>query len=259
VRHIHALRSRLAQFAEFIEVAHRLGGVDAAVALAERRAGLQFDPALSAALRADAENILGGLDSANTWGAVIDAEPALRVNLSGDSFDRALLAIADFVDLKSPYTLGHARAVAELAAATASGLGLPEEETRMLRRAGLVHDLGRLGVSNAIWDKPGALTPTERERVRLHPYLTERMLASSGALAPLGAIAVQHHERLDVTEAVLLQPLGGHERLLIRTGGNGHCPRNPESSREHHDREPHHSSVWTTQRSGVSSLRRGRR
>jgi DNA-binding CsgD family transcriptional regulator len=60
-----------------------------------------------------------------------------------------------------------------------------------------VHDLGRLGVSNAIWDKRGALTPAELERVRLHPYLTERMLASSEALAPLGAIAVQHHERLD--------------------------------------------------------------
>ena len=66
-----------------------------------------------------------------------------------------------------------------------------------MRRAGLVHDLGRLGVSNAIWDKPGPLTAAELERVRLHPYLTERMLASSPALAPLGAIAVQHHERLD--------------------------------------------------------------
>ena len=61
----------------------------------------------------------------------------------------------------------------------------------------MVHDLGRLGVSNAIWDKRGPLTPAELERVRLHPYLTERMLASSAALAPLGAIAVQHHERLD--------------------------------------------------------------
>jgi HD-GYP domain-containing protein (c-di-GMP phosphodiesterase class II)/DNA-binding CsgD family transcriptional regulator len=189
--------ARLAQFAEFIEVAHRLGGIEAAVALAERRAGLQFDPALAAALRADAGDILGGLDSANTWGAVIDAEPALRVSLSGDSFDRALLAIADFVDLKSPYTLGHARAVAELAAATASGLGLPEDETRVLRRAGLVHDLGRLGVSNAIWDKPGPLGAGEWERVRLHPYLTERMLQQSEALAPLAAIAVQHRERLD--------------------------------------------------------------
>jgi DNA-binding CsgD family transcriptional regulator len=66
-----------------------------------------------------------------------------------------------------------------------------------IRRAGLVHDFGRLGVSNAIWDKRGPLTPSEFERVRLHPYLTERMLAFSPALAPLGAIAVQHHERLD--------------------------------------------------------------
>ena len=67
----------------------------------------------------------------------------------------------------------------------------------MLRRAAFVHDIGRLGVSNAIWDKPGELTQSELERVRLHPYLTERMLSFSPALAPLGAIAGQHHERLD--------------------------------------------------------------
>jgi HD-GYP domain-containing protein (c-di-GMP phosphodiesterase class II) len=191
------IAARLAQFAEFIEVAHRLGGIDAGVALAERRAGRQFDPALSAALCVDPEGILGGLDSAHTWSAVIDAEPSLRVTLSGDAFDRALLAIADFVDLKSPYTLGHARAVAELAGATAERIGLPEDETRLLRRAALVHDLGRLGVSNAIWDKPGPLGAGEWERVRLHPYLTERMLHQSAALAPLAAIAVQHRERLD--------------------------------------------------------------
>ena len=68
---------------------------------------------------------------------------------------------------------------------------------RTLRRAGLVHDFGRLGVSNAIWDKRGPLGAGEWERVRLHPYLTERMLHQSAALAPLGAIAVQHRERLD--------------------------------------------------------------
>ena len=189
--------ARLAQFAEYVEVAHRLGGYEAAVALADRRAGTQFDPALSAALRADPEGVLGEVDSAYTWSAVIDAEPALRVTLSGESFERALLAIADFVDLKSPYTLGHARAVSELAAATAEQLGLPEDEARLLLRAGLVHDLGRLGVSNAIWDKPGPLGAGEWERVRLHPYLTERMLHQSEALAPLGAVAVQHRERLD--------------------------------------------------------------
>jgi HD-GYP domain-containing protein (c-di-GMP phosphodiesterase class II)/DNA-binding CsgD family transcriptional regulator len=189
--------ARLSQFSEFIEVAHRVGGVGAAVELAERRAGQQFDPTLSEALRAEPEEILGELDSAHTWSAVIDAEPALRVTLSDDGFDRALLAVADFVDLKSPYTLGHARAVAELAAATGEQLGLPGDEVRSLRRAGLVHDLGRLGVSNAIWDKPGPLGPGEWERVRLHPYLTERMLHQSAALAPLAEIAVQHRERLD--------------------------------------------------------------
>src|SRR5690348_1636539 len=189
--------ARLAQFAEFVEVAHRLGGIDAALALAEKRAGLQFDPSLSEALHADPDGILGELDSAHTWSAVIDAEPTLRVTLSGDGFDQALLAIADFVDLKSPYTLGHARAVADLAAATGTQLGLPADEVDLLRRAGLVHDLGRLGVTNAIWDKPGPLGAGEWERVRLHPYLTERMLHQSAALAPLAAVAVQHRERLD--------------------------------------------------------------
>jgi HD-GYP domain-containing protein (c-di-GMP phosphodiesterase class II)/DNA-binding CsgD family transcriptional regulator len=191
------IAARLAQFAEFVEVAHRVGGAEAAIALADKQSGSQFDPALAVALRRDPDAILGDLDSARTWGTVIAAEPALRVTVSGDGFDAALLAIADFVDLKSPYTLGHARAVAELATATAAELGLSDADTRALRRAGLVHDLGRLGVSNAIWDKPGPLGAGEWERVRLHPYLTERMLHQSAALAPLAEIAVQHRERLD--------------------------------------------------------------
>jgi HD-GYP domain-containing protein (c-di-GMP phosphodiesterase class II) len=128
---------------------------------------------------------------------VIDAEPELTVVLSWDRCDAALLAIANFVDLKSPYSLGHSRAVADLAAEAGARLGLSEAEVRTLCRAGLVHDFGRLGVSNAIWDKRGPLGAGEWERVRLHPYLTERMLQQSAVLAPLGAIAVQHRERLD--------------------------------------------------------------
>ena len=131
--------------------------------------------------------ILSDLDSIVTWDAVIEAEPALAVVLSAGGFDDALLAIANFVDLKSPYTLGHARAVSELAAEAGRMLGLPERTIVTLRRAGLVHDLGRLGISNSIWDKPGPLGAGEWERVRLHPYLTERMLHQSEALAPLGA------------------------------------------------------------------------
>lgn len=191
------IAARIAQVAEFVEVAHRRGGIEAATALAQRRSGRQFDPALAAMLCDDAEMILGGLDGVGTWEVVIDAEPALAVTLTGEQFDAALLAIATFVDLKSPYTLGHSRAVAELAAGAGTLLGMPDEELRTLRRAGLVHDFGRLGVSNAIWDKRGPLGGGEWERVRMHPYLTERMLHQSEALAPLGRIAVSHRERLD--------------------------------------------------------------
>jgi HD-GYP domain-containing protein (c-di-GMP phosphodiesterase class II) len=191
------LAARVAQVAEFVEVANRLGGVRAAKDLARQRRGEQFDPRLAELLSDKADVILSGLDTVATWDAVIDAEPALAVVLSGDRFDAALLAIANFVDLKSPYFLGHARAVGELAAEAGASLGLAGVELRALRRAGLVHDLGRLGVSNAIWDKRGLLGVGEWERVRLQPYLTERMLNQSAALAPLAAIAVQHHERLD--------------------------------------------------------------
>jgi HD-GYP domain-containing protein (c-di-GMP phosphodiesterase class II) len=189
--------SRLAQIGEFTEVAHRIGGTEAAVALAERRAGSQFDPNLAAAFCKHAETILDGLDAADTWEAVIGAEPTLGVYLSPTDFDAALLAIADFVDLKSPYMLGHARGVAELAAVAGAKVGLTDAEQASLRRAGVVHGLGRLGVSNGIWDKRGTLGAGEWERVRMHPYLTERMLWQSDSLAPLGTIAVALRERLD--------------------------------------------------------------
>ncbi len=191
------LAARIAQLAEFVEVAYRVGGVEAAKGIARDRADSQFDPDLAELICADGEMILHGIDELETWDAVIDAEPALAVVLSSDRFDAALVAIANFVDLKSPYTLGHSRAVADLTAAAGAELGLSEADLLTLRRAGLVHDFGRLGVSNAIWDKRGPLGAGEWERVRLHPYLTERMLQQSAALAPLGAIAVQHRERID--------------------------------------------------------------
>ncbi|QEC50754.1 HD domain-containing protein [Baekduia soli] len=191
------IAARLAQLAEFVEVAHRVGGVEAARTFARERAGTQFDPELAAVFAEEADLLLADLDDAATWDAVIAAEPMLVGALSPDAFDDALLAIADFVDLKSPFTLGHARAVSGLAAAAGERLGLDAGEVRALRRAGLAHDLGRLGISNAIWDKPGPLGAGERERVRMLPYLTERMLRQSPALAPLGRIAVAHRERLD--------------------------------------------------------------
>jgi HD-GYP domain-containing protein (c-di-GMP phosphodiesterase class II)/DNA-binding CsgD family transcriptional regulator len=191
------LPARLVSLADVVEIYHRSEGIEAAVAVARERRGTQFDPGLVDVFCAEAPALFDDLDSATTWHAVIEAEPALEIRLADAELESALEAIADFTDLKSPWTIGHSRGVADLAYAAATLSGLPDGDATLVRRAGLVHDLGRLGVSNAIWDKPGALSPTERERVRLHPYLTERMLASSAALAPLGAIAVQHHERLD--------------------------------------------------------------
>jgi HD-GYP domain-containing protein (c-di-GMP phosphodiesterase class II) len=188
------LASRIAQLAEYVEVAQRVGGPAAVRALARVRAK-QFDPKLLRLL--EQGEITAGLDSLQTWKAVIDAEPALAIVLSDDKFDAALVAVANFIDLKSPFMLGHSAAVAELATAAGMALGLPQADWTILRRASWVLGFGRLGISNAIWDKAGPLGAGEWERVRMHPYITERMLQQSRALAPLGKIAVQHRERLD--------------------------------------------------------------
>ncbi len=191
------MASRVVQLAEFAEVAHRGGGIDAAVALAQRRRATQFDPQVVDTLCLDAEKVFAHLDDADSWDTVIDAEPSLAIALTPEGCDDALRAIGRFVDLKSPSMVGHSIAVAELAAAAARQLGLPDQDVKTLYRAGLVHNFGRLGVSNSLWDKRGPLSAGEWERVRLHPYYTERMLRQSSTLAPLAQIAVQHCERLD--------------------------------------------------------------
>ena len=117
--------------------------------------------------------------------------------MSEPELDDALKAMGDFADIKSPFTIGHSTSVADLAWTASESLGLTGDERVAVRRAAWVHDIGRLGVPNSIWDKPGPLNRSETERVHLHPYLTERMLAGTPALALLGSIAVQHHERLD--------------------------------------------------------------
>jgi HD-GYP domain-containing protein (c-di-GMP phosphodiesterase class II) len=192
-----ALSARIVVVADIVESFRRLGGVAAAVEVARRRAGGQFDPGLAEHVRGNADALLGGLDEATGWDAAIAAEPALARRMSGVELDSALAAIADFADLKSPYTTGHSRGVAERAAAAALRAGLGEPVAGELRRAGLIHDVGRLGVSNTIWDKPGPLSETEMERVRMHPYLTQRTFSRSPRLAALAEVAAAHHERLD--------------------------------------------------------------
>src|SRR5262249_50415682 len=158
----------LVHLADVVEVFQREGGVPAAVAVARERSGTQFDPALVELFCSEAEVLFRELDSAESWEAVIAAEPALTDALSEEEVDSALEAVADFADVKSPWTIGHSRGVARLAEAAALASGLGDGDATVVRRAGLVQDLGRLGIPNSIWDKRGALTATERERVRLH-------------------------------------------------------------------------------------------
>jgi HD-GYP domain-containing protein (c-di-GMP phosphodiesterase class II) len=192
-----ALSSRLINLADVVEVFGRGGGVEAAMMVARERSGTQFDPDLVDLFCEQAPMVLTELDEAPSWEAVIAAEPSLERALAGEELDLALEAIGEFAELKSAWTMGHVHAVTELITGAAASFGLPEADAAELRRAACVYDLGRLGVPNTVWDKTGPLTLSELERVRIHPYLSERMLAFAPSLARLGDIAVQHHERLD--------------------------------------------------------------
>ena len=192
-----ALPVRIVQLADIVEAHRSAGGREAALSVARKRSGGQFDPDLVSELERHADELFSGLDGATTWDEVVAAEPTPSGPIPEEEVDEALTVVADFADIKSPYFRGHSRGVAALAADAASHLGLPEDDVVTVRRAGLVHDLGRTGVPNTIWDKPGPLTGAEHERVRLHPYYTERALARPPALARLGAVAGAHHERLD--------------------------------------------------------------
>ncbi len=171
--HVHAARS----------------GVAAAEAAVAERSGGAYDPTVAAV----APGVLAALPSGSVWDAVADA-PEGGTPLSGDGLDRACRATAYFADLKSTHTLEHSTGVAELAEAAGWRLGL---DATALRHAGLLHDLGRAGVSSAIWDRPGSLSESQWERVRLHPYYTQRALSRASGLGPLVEIAAGHHERLD--------------------------------------------------------------
>jgi HD-GYP domain-containing protein (c-di-GMP phosphodiesterase class II) len=188
---------RLMHLADVVEAFHREHGLEASIDSVRARRGTLLDPFLVDEFVAMAPELLATIGAESHWDDLIEAEPVLRAPLSDAELDTALEAIADFTDLKSPYFAGHSRGVADLSELAARHAGLPGLDVISVRRAGLVHDLGRSAVPNSIWDKPGPLTLTEWERVRLHPYYTERILARVQALAGPAAIAATHHERLD--------------------------------------------------------------
>ena len=189
---------RVVQMAHQVQAYHREHGVEGAVAMARQRSGGWYDPAIVERFCANAPDLLDGLpESDDSWEAVLAAEPGPQPVVAGEDLDRCLEAMADFADLQSPQFSGHSRGVAELAHAAAVCYGLPAAEANRIRRAGLVHDLGRLAVPAAIFGKSDRLSNGDWERIRLHPYFTERVLSRPKALASLGVLAGRHHERVD--------------------------------------------------------------
>ena len=162
------------------------------------RAGQAFDPEIVAVFLNHTEDVLGPPDPpVSAWDDVLVAEPKPWLSLQGEAVDRALGAIGAFTDIVSPYLSGHSAGVAELAGSAAALEGFAPNEVEAIRRAGLVHDVGRTAIAPRVWGKPGSLNADEREQVRLHPYHTERVLAQSGFLSTLAFLASAHHERLD--------------------------------------------------------------
>ncbi|MGH3117240.1 MAG: HD domain-containing phosphohydrolase [Gaiellales bacterium] len=161
------------------------------------RSGRAYDPAVVEAFERVGPDVVSQLDGGDEWEAALACEPEPVTIVGPDTLDAALSAFADFADLKSPWIRGHSRRVAALAEEAGRLAGLDDEECDGLRRAGFVHDLGRVGVENGIWDKPGPLTTSEWERVRLHVYYTERILVRCSSLASHVQPAWSHHERVD--------------------------------------------------------------
>ena len=172
-------------------------GPDAAVALARRRSGKGYDPKLVERFVARAPKLMSGLEQGSIWDAVLAAEPGKPERLAGPALDSAVRAMGEFADLKSRFLHGHSSSVAGLASEAAQRLGLSEEEVRDTRRAGHLHDLGRVAVQARIWDKTGQLTDEERERVRAHSRYTEEILARSQALGSARELAALAHVRGD--------------------------------------------------------------
>lgn len=191
------LAARIFHVVHDAEVFNRIASVDRAISIVRRRAGKQYDPHVAERFVAIARPLFRTLESEPTWDAALHAEPTPLRWLSQEDVDAVVEAIATFVDLRSPFTLGHSAGVARLAEETAREMGLADGEAMTVRRAGFLHDLGRSGVPIAVWNKASPWTAEDWERAKRHPSLTELVLARSSDLGHLGTLGGLHHEHLD--------------------------------------------------------------
>jgi putative nucleotidyltransferase with HDIG domain len=193
------LLARIANIAQTVEVFHDHGGVAAAHRVVRERSGRWFDPTLARiVLDWSKDDPWWALLRGDVAGAVVAAEPSDRaIEVDDDGLDGVARAFADIIDAKSPFTFGHSMRVATMARHVARKCGLDATEQRRIYRAGLLHDIGKLGVSNLILDKNGPLTDEEREKLEQHPRFTLDILERVSAFRGFARIAALHHEKLD--------------------------------------------------------------
>ncbi len=191
------LAVRLMQVAQDADVAWQQGGAGLADRILAERAGSGLDPEAVRAFHALGDHAYEGLDAPSIWQDALLAEPGPQPVVGEERLDACLSAIADFADLKSMWTVGHSRGVAQLAEEAAAQAGQTAADVLLLRRAALVHDIGRVAVPVNVWAKPGPLTRDEHEQVRLHAYHSERVLDAAAGLRPLARLAGSHGERCD--------------------------------------------------------------
>jgi len=191
------LAVRLMQVAQDADIICQHGGTELASRVLRERAGSGLDPEAVAVGLDLGDRFYAGLDAPSVWDLALDIEPGARPVVGEARLDACLSAMADFADLKSMWTIGHSRGVAKLAARSAAVAGLPARDVVLLRRAALVHDIGRVAVPVYVWASSDPLTRGQREQVRLHAYHSERVLDVSASLRPLARLAGSHGERYD--------------------------------------------------------------
>jgi HD-GYP domain-containing protein (c-di-GMP phosphodiesterase class II) len=192
--------SRIALLAQVVDVFQTANGIEAAKREVENRTGTWFDPQLAAAFAniAAKPEFWRGLSADDLQQEIFALEPAQTTSMVDEDYlDDIAAAFAQIIDSKSPFTSGHSERVTLFTDLIAKEMALSDDERRWLKRAALLHDIGKLGVSNSILDKPGKLDPDEWAAMKMHAAHSETILSRITAFSELAAIAAAHHERLD--------------------------------------------------------------
>lgn len=192
--------SRIANLSQTLDVFLNARGPAAALGAAQKRSGRWFDPELvkAAASLAKSGALWKSLDDKDLVRTVTSLEPEHRqVTANEDSVDKICMAFAEVIDAKSPFTYRHSNGVADAAVEIGQWFGMNPKSLKLLRRAALLHDIGKLSVPNSILEKPGKLTSEEWTSIKAHPYYTLEILNKIPGFDRLSQDAAAHHEKLD--------------------------------------------------------------